>query len=84
MGLAVQAWWSVWHQAQATRWLLSTGTHLIWMTLSVAATVTLLLALSTKQYDFVWETTVLSSEVFVRGIGYLSVVPQWFGFAVFS
>jgi hypothetical protein len=26
----------------------------------------------------------LSSEVFVRGIGYLSVVPQWFGFAVFS
>jgi hypothetical protein len=82
MGLAVQAWWSVWHQAQTTRWLLSTGTHLIWMTLSVAATVTLLLALSTKQYDFVWETTVLSSEVFVRGIGYLSVVPQWLGFAV--
>jgi hypothetical protein len=82
MGLAVQAWWSVWHQAQTTRWLLSTGTHLIWMTLSVAATVTLLLALSTKQYDFVWETTVLSSEVFVRGIGHLSVVPQWLGFAV--
>jgi hypothetical protein len=82
MGLAVQAWWSVWHQAHATRWLLSTGTHLIWMTLSVAAAVTLLLALSTRQYDFVWETTVLSSEVFVRGIGYLSVVPQWLGFAV--
>jgi hypothetical protein len=82
MGLAVQAWWSVWHQAQATRWLLSTGTHLIWMTLSVAAAATLLLALSTRQYDFVWETTVLSSEVFVRGIGYLSVVPQWFGFTV--
>ena len=82
MGLAVQAWWSVWHQAHATRWLLSTGTHLIWMTLSVAATLTLLLALSTRQYDFVWETTVLSSEVFVRWIGYLSVIPQWLGFAV--
>lgn len=82
MGLAVQAWWSVWHQAHATRWLLSTGTHLIWMTLSVAATVTLLLALSTRQYDFVWETTVLSSEVFVKWIGYLSFVPQWLGFAV--
>ncbi len=82
VGLAVQAWWSVWHQAHATRWLLSTGTHLIWMTLSVAAAVTLLLALSTRQYDFVWETTVLSSEVFVKWIGYLSVTPQWFGFAV--
>jgi len=82
MGLAVQAWWSVWRQAHATRWLLSTGTHLIWMTLSVAATLTLLLALSTRQYDFVWETTVLSSEVFVRWIGYLSVIPQWLGFAV--
>lgn len=82
MGLAVQAWWSVWHQAHATRWLLSTGTHLIWMTLSVAATLTLLLALSTRQYDFVWETTVLSSEVFVRWIGYMSVIPQWLGFAV--
>jgi hypothetical protein len=82
IGLAVQAWWSVWHQAHATRWLLSTGTHLIWMILSVAAAVTLLLALSTRQYDFVWETTVLSSEVFVKWIGYLSVVPQWFGFTV--
>jgi len=82
MGLAVQAWWSVWHQGHATRWLLSTGTHLIWMALSIAATVTLLFTLSTRQYDFVWETTVLSSEVFVRWIGYLSVIPQWFGFAV--
>lgn len=82
IGLAVQAWWSVWHQAYATRWLLSTGTHLIWMILSVAAAVTLLLALSTRQYDFVWETTVLSSEVFVKWIGYLSVVPQWLGFAI--
>ena len=82
MGLAVQAWWSVWHQARATRWLLSTGTHLIWMSITLMAAVTMLLVLSTRQYDFVWETTVLSSEVFVKWIGYLSVLPQWFGFAV--
>ena len=82
MGLAVQAWWTILHQAQATRWLLSTGTHLIWMTMTLAATVTMVLALSTRQYDFVWETTLLSSEVFVKWVGRLALLPQWFGFAV--
>lgn len=82
MGLAVQAWWSVWHQARATRWLLSTGTHLIWLTLLLAATGATLFALSTRQYDFVWETTVLSSDVFVNWVGWLAVIPQWFGFTV--
>jgi hypothetical protein len=82
MGLAVQAWWGVLHQAQATRWLLSTGTHAIWIAASLGAAATMLFALSTRQYDFVWETTVLSSEVFVTWIGYLGVVPQWLGFVV--
>jgi hypothetical protein len=82
IGLAVQAWWSVWHHAHATRWLLSAGTHLIWMILLLAATAATLFALSTGQYDFVWETTVLSSEVFVKGVGRLAVIPQWLGFPV--
>ncbi len=82
IGLAVQAWWSVWHQARATRWLLSAGTHLIWMILLLAASAATLLALSTRQYDFVWETTVLSSEVFVQGVGRLALIPQWLGFPV--
>lgn len=82
IGLAVQAWWSVWHQARATRWLLSAGTHLIWMIFLVAATAATLFALSTRQYDFVWETTVLSSEIFVKGVGQLAVIPQWLGFPV--
>ena len=82
IGLAVQAWWSVWHQARAARWLLSAGTHLIWLILLLAATAATLFALSTRQYDFVWETTVLSSEVFVNGVGRLAVIPQWLGFPV--
>jgi hypothetical protein len=82
IGLAVQAWWSVWHQARATRWLLSAGTHFIWMILLLAAAAATLFALSTRQYDFVWETTVLSSEVFVTGVGRLAVIPQWLGFPV--
>jgi hypothetical protein len=82
MGLAVQAWWSVWHQAQATRWILSLGTHLIWMIILLAAALTMLFTLSTRQYDFVWETTVLSPDIFVQWIGRLGVIPHWFGFAV--
>lgn len=82
MGLAVQAWWSVWRQADATRWILSVGTHLIWMTILLSAAVTLLFTLSTRQYDFVWETTVLSSDFFVQSIRWLSIIPHWFGFAV--
>lgn len=82
IGLALQAWWSVWHQARATRWFLSAGTHLIWMVLLLAASAATLFALSTRQYDFVWETTVLSSDVFVKWIGLLAVIPQWLGFPV--
>lgn len=82
MGLAVQAWWSVWSQAQATRWILSLGTHLIWLNILLAAALVMLFTLSTRQYDFVWETTVLSPDFFIRTIGWLSVIPHWFGFAV--
>lgn len=82
MGLAVQSWWSVWRQAHATRWILSLGTHLIWMNILLAAALVMLFTLSTRQYDFVWETTVLSSDFFVRTIGWLSVIPHWFGFVI--
>lgn len=82
IGLVVQAWWSVWRQANATRWLFSTCTHLIWVTIMVAAGAAMIFALSTRQYDFVWETTVLSSDVFVKWVGRLAVVPQWLGFVV--
>jgi hypothetical protein len=52
------------------------------MILLLAASAATLLALSTRQYDFVWETTVLSSEVFVQGVGRLALIPQWLGFPV--
>jgi len=82
IGLAAQAWWSLWHQARATRWLLSAGTHLIWMLLLLAASATTLFVLSTRQYDFVWETTVLSPEVFVNWVGQLAVIPHLLGFPI--
>lgn len=82
IGLAAQAWWSLWHRARATRWIMSAGTHLIWLTLSLAAATTMLLSLSIRQYDFVWSTTILSSDVFVKWVNVLGILPQWFGFLV--
>lgn len=82
MALAIQAWWSLWRQAQATRWLFSASTHLLWVTILTGAAGAMLFALSTRQYDFVWETTVLSSDVFVKWAGWLAVIPQWLGFSV--
>jgi len=82
ISLAAQAWWSLWHQAQATRWVMSAGTHVIWLTVSLATSVFMLFSLSTREYDFVWETTVLSPDIFVNWVGILSAIPQWFGFEV--
>ena len=81
-GLGIQAWWSLWNKANATRWLLSAGTHLIWMTMSLSALFTMLFLLSTRQYDFVWATTILTPEVFIKWTGYLATLPQWLGISV--
>lgn len=82
MALAIQSLWSVLGQSGTKRWVLSTVTHVFWLTLSVSASVTLYLMLSTRQYDFVWSTTVLSPEVFVEWTERLATVPKWFGYAV--
>lgn len=81
-GLGVQAWWRLWSKANATRWLLSTGTHLIWIMMSISALFTMLFLLSTRQYDFVWATTILTPEVFIKWTGYLATLPQWLGVSV--
>lgn len=81
-GLGIQAWWRLWSKANATQWLLSTGTHLIWMMMSLSALFTMLFLLSTRQYDFVWATTILTPEVFIKLTGYLATLPQWLGVSV--
>lgn len=82
MALALQSVWSVLGQAGTKRWVLSAVTHVFWLTLSTSAAVALYLMLSTRQYDFVWATTVLSPDVFVSWAERLATVPQWLGYAV--
>ncbi len=82
IALAGQAWWSIWRQAGAARWLLSGITHAIWTAANAAAVVVLLFALSTRHFSFVWETTLLSADVFVTITAVLGALPQWFGFLI--
>lgn len=62
------------------RWLFSSLTHGLWLLMLIAAGAGLLLALSLRSYDFVWETTILSPDVFVSFIAVSGSVPAWFGF----
>lgn len=63
-------------------WLLSGITHFLWLLMLLAAGAGLLLALSLRSYDFVWETTILSSEVFVSFVRISGALPAKLGFQV--
>ena len=82
VALAGQAWWSMWQQTGAMRWLLSSVTHALWLCANVAMLVVLTFALSTRHFSFVWETTLLSADIFVTLTKVLGALPQWFGFAI--
>ncbi|WP_020408208.1 DUF2868 domain-containing protein [Hahella ganghwensis] len=64
------------------RWWLSRMTHSFWLSYLTGGFVTILLMLSTRQFNFVWETTILSTETFSFLTQWLSVVPSWAGFEV--
>jgi hypothetical protein len=64
------------------RWMLSTVTHGFWCLSTAAAILALLIALSLRAYDFVWETTILSSGVFVHVVQWSGWLPAQIGFLV--
>jgi len=82
VGLAGQAWWSLWQQAAGLRWVLSSVTHASWLVASLAMLAVLYFTLSMRHFSFAWETTLLSAESFVALTQFVGVVPQWFGFAI--
>ena len=82
VGLAGQAWWSLWQQAGGLRWVLSIVTHASWLIASLTMLVVLYFTLSIRHFDFAWETTLLSADSFVALTQFVGVVPHWFGFAI--
>jgi hypothetical protein len=79
-GLLPQALLALLTRGDATRWLFSTISHLIWLTALSAALVTMLAVLSTARYHFAWATTLLAPETFVSLTQALGWLPARLGF----
>jgi hypothetical protein len=68
-------------RAGALRWLLGAISHGVWLAALLAAVAGLLVALSLRRYGFVWETTILPADVFVRFVEVSGWLPGVLGFA---
>ncbi|WP_230969145.1 DUF2868 domain-containing protein [Nitrogeniibacter aestuarii] len=56
--------------------------HGMWLLTLTSALITLLVMLSTRRYDFTWETTILSRDVFVGLVDGLGALPRVFGLSM--
>lgn len=63
-------------------WWLGAVTHGLWLLALGAALAGLMLSLAVRGYGFVWETTILPAEVFVRFVELLGWLPARLGFEV--
>lgn len=79
--LVPQALLNLLARAGALRWLFGSVSHLLWLAALCAALAVLLAMLSTASYRFVWATTLLQPEAFVRLVAGLGWLPAQFGFA---
>lgn len=64
-----------------SRWLAGLLGNGLWLLTLTSAFLVLLLLMSTQRYGFVWETTLLGSDSFVRVIKALGALPALLGFA---
>ncbi len=62
------------------RWALGTLVNGLWLLAMVSALVMMLLLMAARKYGFIWETTILSAEVFVSATRALGTLPGWLGF----
>ncbi len=62
------------------KWHLSKMTHQLWLVYLFTGLVFLVLLLMFRQYDFVWGTTLLSDNVFIKMTDILSMPLQLLGF----
>lgn len=62
------------------RWSLSTLSHAAWLSFNFGCIATLFVLLSTRQYTFVWETTILSERAYAPLVKAISAGPRAAGF----
>jgi len=78
---AVQAGTTLYTRSAIGRWTLSAVSHALWLAFLVSCTALVIFILSTKQYVFIWETTILSTDIYVMLTRALACLPEWLGFA---
>lgn len=69
-------------RSRLATWGLGAITHGLWTLALAGAAGGVLLLLATRSYGFVWETTILPDEAFVRLTGALGSLPALIGFPV--
>ena len=79
---AVQAVGSVYTRTSIGRWTLSAISHGLWLAFMVGCLVLVLLILSTRQYTFTWETTILSERSYIALTRVIASVPEMLGFTI--
>ncbi|MCC5861287.1 MAG: DUF2868 domain-containing protein [Gammaproteobacteria bacterium] len=66
----------------SARWAAGMLTHLLWVAFGVGALLMSVLALTFRQYDFVWGTTLLGEESFVALVAGMGALPSAIGLEV--
>lgn len=66
----------------SARWAAGMFTHLLWAAFGLGALLMSMLALTFRQYDFVWGTTLLGEASFVTLVGGLAALPAALGLEV--
>ena len=78
---ADRAWLACHFSGRVGKWQLSRLTHQLWLVYLLTGLVFLVLLLMVRQYDFVWGTTLLSDELFIKMTAALSMPLDSLGFA---
>ncbi len=80
------AFFSTWTEAHLLaapgRWSVSKKLHWAWILYLLGGLAAMFIALTGRQYDFVWATTILSADAFVRITELLGTIPSALGFAI--
>ncbi|TQV86049.1 DUF2868 domain-containing protein [Exilibacterium tricleocarpae] len=79
---ADRGWWLACLRGAAGRWWFAGLSHGLWMIYLAVGFAVLLLLLMTRQYDFIWATTILADDVFITVTGWLAAPLAGLGFSV--
>ena len=78
---ADRAWLDCHFSGAVGKWQLSKMSHQLWLVYLFTGLIFLVLLLMVRQYDFVWGTTLLSDNIFIKTTDALSVPLNKLGFA---